>query len=148
MAEFVDNYYVNMSTGMISFVANYGFYLCTSIESSKAYGDTKQKAELFAVDKTVIKQEKMLFFLKDLLVWVQNKQTRHANHHRQPHLKYKIGNIIYVDTRHFALEQENRLLETKNAGRWKIVKNIDIKAYKLEILQNMKDKRLTLIFHL
>ena len=42
--------------------------------------------------------------------------------------------MVYVDAKHFASEWDSKLLSMKNAGPWKIVKNIDNKAYKLEIL--------------
>lgn len=52
-----------------------------------------------------------------------------------------------MDTRHFASAQDSKLLSMKNAEPWQIVRNIDNKAYKLEIFQQMKDASLTLIFH-
>ena len=54
--------------------------------------------------------------------------------------------MVYVDARHFA-RQNSKSLSMKNAGPWKIVCNIDNKAYKLDISQQMKDAGLTPIFH-
>ena len=58
----------------------------------------------------------MIAFLQDQLAWFQDEQTRFANKTCQTHPKYKIGDKIYVDARHFASEQEKKLLNLKNAG--------------------------------
>ena len=42
---------------------------------------------------------------------------------------------------------ESKSLGSKNAGPWKIIRNIANKAYKLEIPQQMKDAGLTAVFH-
>ena len=55
--------------------------------------------------------------------------------------------MVYVDARHFAGKRDSKSLSMKNAGPWKIVRNIANKAYKLEIPQQMKEAGLTFIFH-
>ena len=55
--------------------------------------------------------------------------------------------MVYVDARHFISEQDSKLLSIKNVEPWRIVRNIDNKAYELEIPQQMKDAGLTPIFH-
>ena len=55
--------------------------------------------------------------------------------------------MVYVDARHFASEQDSKLLSIKNAGPWKMVWNIKNKAYEVDIPQQMKEAGLTLIFH-
>ena len=52
-----------------------------------------------------------------------------------------------MDARYFASKQDSQSLSMKNAGLWKIVCNIDNKAYKLDVPQQMKDTGLTLIFY-
>ena len=86
-------------------------------------------------------------FLQDQLAWLQDKQTWFANWICQPHLEYKVGNSMYVDARHFASERDKKLLDLKNAGLWKIVRNIDNKTYKLDISETLKDAGITPIFH-
>ena len=54
---------------------------------------------------------------------------------------------MYVDARHFASERDKKSLNLKNAGPWKIIQNIDNKAYKLAISATLKDTGLTPIFH-
>ena len=55
--------------------------------------------------------------------------------------------MVYVDARHFSSEQDSKSLSMENAGPWKIICNIDNKAYKLDIPQQMKDAELTYLFH-
>ena len=55
---------------------------------------------------------------------------------------------MYVDARHFASERDKKSLDLKNARPWKIIWNIDNKAYKLAIPQNLKERGLIPIFHL
>ena len=87
-------------------------------------------------------------FLQDQLAWTQNKQTQFANWDCQPHPEYRIGDEVYVNARHFALEKSKKSLDFKNAGPRKISRIIDNKAYKLEISQHMKNAGLTPIFHI
>ena len=54
--------------------------------------------------------------------------------------------MVYVDARHFA-GRESKSLSMKNAGPWKIIRNIANKAYELDIPQHMKDAGLTPVFH-
>ena len=52
-----------------------------------------------------------------------------------------------MDLRHFSSERESKLLSSKNADPWKIIRNIVNKAYKLDLPQQMKDAGLTAVFH-
>ena len=56
--------------------------------------------------------------------------------------------MVYVDARHFASERASKSLSMKNAGLWKVIRNIGNKAYELDIPQQMKDAGLTPVFHL
>ena len=55
--------------------------------------------------------------------------------------------MVYVDAKHFASKRDSKLLSMKNIELWKIVRNINNKAYKLEIPQQIKDAGLTSIFY-
>lgn len=54
---------------------------------------------------------------------------------------------MYVDAKHFASKRDSKSLNMKNAKSWKIIWNIANKAYKLDILQQIKNAGLTAIFH-
>ena len=58
----------------------------------------------------------MASFLQDQLTWAQEEQAYWANKERQPHPEYKVGDMVYVDARHFASERDSKSLSMKNAG--------------------------------
>ena len=95
----------------------------------------------------VANQEERLSFLQDQLTWSQQEQAHWANENRQPHPDYKVGDMVYVDARHFASKKASKLLSMKNAGPWKVIWNIGKKAYELDISQQIKDAGLTPVFH-
>ena len=88
-----------------------------------------------------------MFFLQNQLTWSQDKQMQFMNKTCQPHSKYKIDDKMYINTKHFISERDKKLLNLKNAGLWKIVRNIDNKDYELGIPEILKAAGLTLIFH-
>ena len=89
----------------------------------------------------------MALFLQNQLLWAQKKQVHWANQNRQLYPGYRVGDMVYVYTRHFASGKSSKSLSMKNAGPWKIVCNIANKVYELDIPQHMKDAGLTPVFH-
>ena len=144
-AEFAANNHVNVSTGMTPFIADHGFHPRCGIEPPGTY-EGKGKAEILHADKMIERQEAMRTWLRDQLAWAQEEQTRHANKGRQPHPEYKIGDMVYVNAKHFASERPSRSLSFKNVGPWKIIRIIKNKAYELEIRDQLKNVGLTPIF--
>ena len=134
---------------MTQFFADNGFHPRTGVEAPQAYQQgASRKAELLTADRIVKQQEETRSFLQDQLLWSQQEQAHWANQNRQPHPEYKVGDMVYVDARHFnAGHCESKSLGSKNAGPWKIIRNIANKAYELEIPQQMKDAGLTAVFH-
>ena len=55
--------------------------------------------------------------------------------------------MVYVDARHFTSKKSSKSLSMKNAGPWKILRNIANKAYELDILQQMREVGLTPVFY-
>ena len=53
-----------------------------------------------------------------------------------------------MDARHFIFKRDKKSLDLKNTRLWKIVWNINTKAYKLDIPETLKAAGLTSIFHL
>ena len=145
-AEFAANNHVNVSTGMTPFFADHGFHPRCGIEPPGTY-EGKGRAEILHADKIIERQKAMRTWLRDQLAWAQEEQTRHANKGRQPHPEYKVGDMVYVNAKHFAFERPSRSLSFKNAGPWKIIRIIDNKAYELEIPDQLKNVDLTSIFH-
>ena len=102
---------------MISFFADNGFHSRTGVEPPQAYQqETSRKAELLTADKMVANQEETVQFLQDQLVWAQEEQAYWANKQRQPHPELNLGDMVYVDARHFASQKDSKSLSMKNAG--------------------------------
>ena len=147
MAEFSANNHINESTGMTPFFADNGFHPCTGVEPPQAYQEAGQRAELLAADRIIANQKETVSYLYDQLTWSQQEQAYWANQNCQPHPEYKVRGIVYVDARHFASKRSSKSLSMKNAGPWKILRNIANKAYELDIPQHMRDAGLTPVFH-
>ena len=133
---------------MAPFFADNGFYPQTGAEPPKAYeGD--QRAELLAADRIVANQKKTVSYLQDQLMWSQQEQAHWANQNCQPHPRYNVKDMVYVDARYFSTSNcESKSLSLKNAGPWKSIWNIGNKAYEVDIPQQIKETELTPIFHL
>ena len=56
------------------------------------------------------------------------------NRRRHPILKFKIGNIIILDTRNIKITRLNKSLDYKNLGPFKVVRVINNSIYKLKLL--------------
>ena len=135
MAKFAVNNHVNALTGIIPFFANYEFHFQTGIKPSRIYKDSKRKKEFLAADKIVRKQENMMRFLQDQLAQAQEKQAKFTNYDCQSHLEYQIEDKVYINAKHFVSKKLlKKSLGLNNAGPWEIIKVIDIKAYKVDIL--------------
>ena len=64
MAEFAASNYVNTSTGVTPFFADYGFHPQTSIKLSGMY-KSKQKIKFLAADKIIKRQTEIITFLQN-----------------------------------------------------------------------------------
>lgn len=147
-AEFAVNNHENASTGMTPFFADHGYHPRSETKPPEAYKNTEaRKAELAKADKIIARQEAIRTHLAERLLSAQNDQERHANTNRQPHPEYRIGDMVYVNAKDFALGKQSKSLSSKNLGPWKIVRNIDGKAYELDVPENLRLVGVTPIFH-
>ena len=146
-AEFAVNNHTNASTGMSPFFADHGYHPRSGSELPQPFdSNVTGRAELMS-DKITARQEAMTKWLIEHLTWAQADQMRYANESRAPHPDYKIGDMVYVNTKDFSVDKQSHSLSSKNAGPWKIIRNIDNKAYELEIYEHLKRVGLTPIFH-
>ena len=147
-AEFAANNYENASTGLILFFADHGYHSRSGAEFSESYYQKKpRKDDLIRVDKIIERQKTIQQFLIERLLAVQNDYQKNANTFKQPHSDYKIENLVYVNVKDFFSARQSKSLNFKNFESWRIVKNIDNKAYELNIFENLKSARVVPIFH-
>jgi hypothetical protein len=147
-AEFAANNYKNAFTRMISFFVDPEFHSRNDTELSETYDSTTSKrAELVRANKIIERQNEIRKWLIDHITWAQAKQIKHANRTRTAHFEYKVEDLVYVNSKNFAIDRQNRSLSSKNVDSWKIIRNIDNKVYELDISEHLKLTELTSIFH-
>lgn len=147
-AEFAANNHENASTGMTPFFAELGYHPRSGVEPPESYDKTEnRKAELMGADKIIERHEAIRKYLIERITAAQDDQEKHANVNRQPHPEYKIGDMVYVNAKDFTSDRQSRSLSSKNVGPWKIIRNINNKAYELDIPENLRKAGLTPIFH-
>jgi hypothetical protein len=144
-AEFTANNHVNESTGMTPFFAEHGYHPRTGAEPPVPL--TSRNPLMEAADKLVQRTEAVRQWLQDEIAWAQEEQERQANRRRTPHPEYRIGDLVYVDARHFAAERPSVSLGFKHAGPWPITRIIDNKAYELQLPDHMIAAGVTPVFH-
>jgi hypothetical protein len=145
-AKFAANNHENASTKMTSFFADHDFHSRSETESSSTY-DSDRKVESLKANKILQRQEVIKKWLHERLTAAQENQARYANRTRSLHSNYKVRDMIYVNAKNFKSQRQSQSLSSKNARSWKIIRNIDNKAYELEIFEHIKNARLTSIFH-
>ena len=64
-------------------------------------------------------------------------QAEQVNRRRHPTLKFKVGDIVMLDTRNIKITCLNKLLDHKNLGPFKIIRVINNLVYKLKLLLSM-----------
>jgi transposase InsO family protein len=145
-AEFAVNNHMNVFIDMISFFADHEYHPRTEAEPSESY-ERNRKMEVRKADEIVQRQELMIQWIKENLIWAQAEQSHHANKGRQPHPEYKVEDLVYVNAKDFSFERSSRSLTFKNVSPWKITRVIDNKAYELKLSDHLKAAELTPIFH-
>ena len=142
-AELAGNSANHSAIGMSPFFANHGYHPRTGFEPPGTY-EGRGKAEVEYADKIVARTEAIQEHLREHIVWAQSEYQEQADKNRQPH---KVGDLVYVDARHFAGERPSKSLGSKNMGPWKITRVIHDKTYEVELPEDLKRANVTPIFH-
>ena len=64
-------------------------------------------------------EEETRLFLQNQLMWSQQEQAHWANQNCQLYPEYKVGDIVYMDAKHFTSNKSSKSLGMKNVGLWK-----------------------------
>ena len=133
---------------MTSFFADHDYHFRKDIASFIFYDNgIVGRTELLSANQITAKQKIMTKRFIDNFTWTQIDQTKYVNNSRVSHPDYKINDWIYVNTKNFSIEKQNRFLNSKNVDSWKIIRCIDNKTYELNISEHLKQTNLTIIFH-
>ncbi|KAI6249996.1 hypothetical protein HI914_01426 [Erysiphe necator] len=60
--------------------------------------------------------------LKINATWMQNQQAENSNQHRSDSPLFKVGDLVYVDTRNWRTERPTKKSDDKYAGPWKVTR--------------------------
>jgi transposase InsO family protein len=145
-AEFAQNNKDHSATGISPFFADFGYHPRSGAEPPTTY-EGRPHPDVEAADKILARRQQIEEYLQDQIAWAQEDYEKHANKHRSPHPEYRVGDLVYVNAKHFAAERPSRSLGMKNAGPWEIIRVINNKAYEVKLPEHLERAGLTPIFH-
>ncbi|KZZ87162.1 retrotransposon nucleocapsid protein [Ascosphaera apis ARSEF 7405] len=90
---------------------------------------------------------RVLDFLQSHITWSQDRHAEAANAHRRPHPRYRIGDRVFIDTRHFRNDRTSKSLGFKRIGPCAITRIVDHKAYEVDIPPSLASAGVTNVFH-
>ncbi|KEY63902.1 hypothetical protein S7711_10198 [Stachybotrys chartarum IBT 7711] len=129
------------TTGASPFFANYAFHPRMGFEPTitvKADPPTRD-AEQF-----IRKMNNILEHLRAETAAAQARYEEQANRHRRPARQYKLGELVWLDSRNIKTLRPQKKLDWKNIGPFKISKVLSPYAYQLELPDSM---RIHPVFH-
>ena len=81
--------------------------------------------------------EKIQEILRDNILIAQGDHECHANRHCGPAFWYKIGDLVWLDTRNLFTKQPSKKLENCHTGKYWVKKIISNHAVKLDLSSNL-----------
>ena len=115
LVEFTSNNTKSETTKVSPFFANKEFQLRMGFESAKPSSTNIREvnANVFATQIEEIQE-----ILWDNLLIAQANHERHANQHRGPALPYKIGDLVWLDTRNLFTKRPSRKPKNCHEGKY------------------------------
>ena len=92
-----------------------------------------------------MQMEEIQKILQDNMLIAKANHERHANRHRGPASQYKIGDLVWLDTRNLFTKQLSRKLENCHVGKYRVKKIISNHAIELDLLS---DLHIHLVFYI
>lgn len=139
-AEFQANSDRSQSSGLAPFEATKGYLPRSGLEPSTAIPQAGWKAtrDIKAADQLIDRIKNLQEFLKWNLAWAQEKMKQQADSSRHPAPAFQVGDWVMLDARNIKTEKQSRGLDQKNVGPYRIVRNIDNKAYELDLKGDLR----------
>ena len=131
MAKFTYNNAKNASTGYMPFKLNYGYYPWISYEEKV---DTHSKSK--SADELSVKLRELMIVCWENLHHAQKFQEQAHNKGVKPR-SYAFGDNIWLNNKYIKTKQ-NRKLEAKFFGPFRVLHLVGKQAYKLELLRKWK----------
>ncbi|KAI0997909.1 hypothetical protein K3495_g10282 [Podosphaera aphanis] len=151
IAEFQANNTINTTTGMTPFFADTGSHPRTGFEPKDPFNkdmSSKEKRIIMDADSIAKKMQDIINQLQINARLMQEKQAEYANKHRSDAPLFKVGDMVYVDTRNWRTERPAKKLDDKYAGPWPVTRLISgNKAVEVALPQNLTDDGIFNVFH-
>jgi transposase InsO family protein len=126
LAEFAYNNTKHASTGVSPFFANYGFH--PSFDIIRPDSSVTPAAENFIEQMRQLEEE-----LKIAIENAQQQQQQFANLHRLAPPAFKVGDQVMLNAKNIKTTRPSKKLDFKKLGPFKIVRQINPVAFKLEL---------------
>ena len=130
LAKFIGNNTKSKTTKMSSFFANKGFHPCMSFEPAEPPPNNIKEVN---VDVFATRIEEIQIIIRDNMLIAQADHERHANQHCGPAPQYKIGDLVWLDTRNLFTKQPSRKLENCYSGKYRVKTIISNYAVELDL---------------
>ena len=131
MAKFVYNNAKNTSTGHTPFELNCDYHLCVFFKE-----DTNPRSQLKTTDELSIELQKLMTVCRKNLHHTQELQKQAHNKGVKPK-SYALSDKIWLNSKYIKTIQ-NRKLETKFFGLFRVLYPVDKQAYKVELPKRWK----------
>ena len=76
--------------------------------------------------------------IRDEMRWAQAVYEETTNRSRAPAPAYRVGDEVWLDTRHIETRRPSKKLDWKNIGKLRVVQVVSPHAYKLNLPESMK----------
>jgi hypothetical protein len=134
LAEFASNSVRSESTAMTPFHANYGFHPRMGFEPIlPADKPAARDAENFSQH-----MQSIMDHVHSEIKYAQARHEEQANRKRMPARRFKVGQSVWLDSRHIKTLRPQKKLDWKQLGPFRIKKVISSHAYELELPASMK----------
>lgn len=139
MVEFTMNNSTSESTRVSPFFANYGQHPRMGFEPPTGTDRPRhQRNQVLEANEFADKMSKVEQHVRDELRWAQAVYEETANRHRKPAPAYRVGDRVWLDTRHVATRRPSKKLDWKNVGPFVIKDVVSPHAYRLDLPETMK----------
>jgi hypothetical protein len=139
LAEFQYNNHVHASTQHSPFLLNTGHHPHMGFKPDEAPSHMETVNEFR--DRMALTLEEA----KSVLAKAKNDMAQYYNRRRTPAPVYKIGDMVYLDSRDIRTTQPSQKLAHRYLGPYKVEKCVGTHAYRLKLLAAMS--RLHPVFH-
>jgi hypothetical protein len=137
MAEFAANNHVSETTKMTPFFANYGHHpRMNFFEPPQADSVGPARFDANNADEFAKQMESLHQTLREEIIWAQARYEQRSQ--STPTTAIRVGDEVWLDARNLRTERPSKKLDHKNIGPFKVIQQINPRAFRLELPATMK----------